>query len=345
MGKIFISYKSEEYKIAEHLAKYLEGRGFETWFAPRNIIKGGGGDYDTQIDNAIKDCRAFILLLSKNSDISKQVKRELKLALDDYDKGVFPLRIDDVKPDNLRYLLGTIHIVEWLNKRDETLNELIDSILKYEEKKKQHIPPEGTSHSDNEHEAHHVKFTEKIKSVLKNSISWLENLSKKQKIAACLCFLAVSIMGAVWNWRYGVPGTKGYLPPKPFDGFELVSSCTAGQFQRGLVRWETSRDFNFMNDQGNTALYVAAEKNIHPDAIKLMLNETKKLGVQEYEKRINKALEIAIENNPNPEVIKIFVNTGATKPKMAVFLATKNNTNISVIKIRGAEKFPPPLKI
>ena len=125
MGRIFLSHATEEHELVVHLANYLEKNNFRAWYAPRDIV--GGIDYDREIIAAIKDCRAFVLLLSRNSDASEDVKTEVYHAVKSK-KQVICLDVDDVEPENLSYLLGMRHRLNWLERRDETLDKLIHDI-------------------------------------------------------------------------------------------------------------------------------------------------------------------------------------------------------------------------
>lgn len=125
MSQIFLSHATEEHELVIHLANHLEKNNLKAWYAPRDIM--GGIDYDKEIIAAIKDCRAFVLLLSKNSDASEDVKTEVYHAVK-YKKQVICLDVDDVEPENLSYLLGMRHHLNWLERRDETLDKLIHDI-------------------------------------------------------------------------------------------------------------------------------------------------------------------------------------------------------------------------
>ena len=124
--KIFLSYSSNDIKLVKHLAGYLEKRGLETWYAPRNIPPGS--DWPRAIPPAIERCAAFILLFSKKADESKNVLKELTLA-HKYEKPVFWLRLEDIEPNALTYFLSDNQWLDWLDKRDEALEELVYSIL------------------------------------------------------------------------------------------------------------------------------------------------------------------------------------------------------------------------
>lgn len=130
MGRIFLSHASEEHELVIHLANHLEKNNLRAWYAPRDIM--GGIDYDKEIIAAIKDCRAFVLLLSRNSDASEDVKTEVYHAVK-YHKQVICLDVDDVEPENLSYLLGMRHRLNWLERRDETLDKLVHDIKRIPE--------------------------------------------------------------------------------------------------------------------------------------------------------------------------------------------------------------------
>ena len=130
MSRIFLSHATEEHELVIHLANHLEKNNLKAWYAPRDIM--GGIDYDKEIIAAIKDCRAFVLLLSRNSDASEDVKTEVYHAVK-YHKQVICLDVDDVEPENLSYLLGMRHRLNWLERRDETLDKLVHDIKRIPE--------------------------------------------------------------------------------------------------------------------------------------------------------------------------------------------------------------------
>lgn len=74
--------------------------------APRDIPVGS--DWDSAIPAAISSCRCFLLIFSGNADASRWVKSELNLANDER-KPTIPLRIEDIKPANLRIYLAGIN--------------------------------------------------------------------------------------------------------------------------------------------------------------------------------------------------------------------------------------------
>lgn len=122
---IFLSHHSSKSELVTHLSRYLERNGLNTWYAPRNIHSGEV--WDEAILNAIKNCKAVILLFCAQADSSRQVKRELALA-DKYKKPVFWLRVEKVEPNNLSYFLTSTQWLDWLDERDDTLDQLVRDI-------------------------------------------------------------------------------------------------------------------------------------------------------------------------------------------------------------------------
>jgi 6-phosphogluconolactonase/glucosamine-6-phosphate isomerase/deaminase len=75
----------------------------------------------------ITDSAAVILLFSEYADASRHVKRELKIA-DRHRKPIYPIRLENVQPRNLEYLLTEIQWIEWLEDRDKTLESLVEHL-------------------------------------------------------------------------------------------------------------------------------------------------------------------------------------------------------------------------
>lgn len=125
-GKIFLSHHSSKSEMVAHLSRYLERNGLNTWYAPRDIRSGE--QWDEAINEAIRNCGAVVLLFCAQADSSRQVKRELSLA-DKYKKPVFWIRIERVEPNNLSYFLTSTQWFDWLDERDDTLENLVQDIL------------------------------------------------------------------------------------------------------------------------------------------------------------------------------------------------------------------------
>lgn len=75
MGDVFISYVREDAGIAHEIAFGLEISGYSTWHYERD--SDPGPSYLDQIDEAIEQCKAIILILSPDSLNSPQVDIEV----------------------------------------------------------------------------------------------------------------------------------------------------------------------------------------------------------------------------------------------------------------------------
>lgn len=90
--KIFISYSSKEYNKARDIFNVLKENGFDCWMAPESIR--AGRDFGEEIPIAIEKSDVFLLVLSRASQASKWVKKELDMAIT-FDKRIMPFHIDD----------------------------------------------------------------------------------------------------------------------------------------------------------------------------------------------------------------------------------------------------------
>ncbi len=89
--KIFISYSRRDTEYVESLVEALRKQGFEVWF-DKNIRTGT--DWDDTIESELKNADAIVLILSKTSVASENVKDEISYAIG-LDKPVNPIKIEE----------------------------------------------------------------------------------------------------------------------------------------------------------------------------------------------------------------------------------------------------------
>lgn len=109
---VFISYSSIDEKIAEECCNFLESRGYNCFFAKRDI--DFGDDYSIKLNETIEKAKVLLLIFSKHADQSKHVRAEVGLAFSN-EKIIIPYKIDDFAPKNLNYFL---QLSQWLNGSD-----------------------------------------------------------------------------------------------------------------------------------------------------------------------------------------------------------------------------------
>lgn len=132
MHDVFISYSSRDAKDAELVLRMLESRYIPCWMAPRDIPKGA--NYADEIPAAIRQAKFFVILVSRNSQNSAQVKNELNLATN---AGLImlPLRLDKAPmTDAFEYHLGTKQWTNAAGRPTAAIEELIRLI--YDETRK-----------------------------------------------------------------------------------------------------------------------------------------------------------------------------------------------------------------
>jgi hypothetical protein len=89
--KIFISYSRRDTEYVSSLVEAMRKQGFEVWF-DKNIRTGT--DWDDTIESELKKADAIVLILSKTSVASENVKDEISYAIG-LDKPVNPIKIEE----------------------------------------------------------------------------------------------------------------------------------------------------------------------------------------------------------------------------------------------------------
>src|SRR6476620_4581101 len=124
----FISYCSEDKKIADAVCGTLEANKIRCWIAPRDV--GPGRTWGSAIIEAIGESAVMVVIFSKHSNGSPQVMREIERAVN---KGVaiIPFRVENVVPSkDLEYFISSCHWLDAMNPPlEQHIGELADAIL------------------------------------------------------------------------------------------------------------------------------------------------------------------------------------------------------------------------
>lgn len=94
-GHVFISHGSENRDEATELCAFIEARGVKCWIAPRDVRPGI--DYSEELQAAIENAAAFVVLVTDHSNKSPYVRAETEMAFSSH-KPIFPVRQADIKP-------------------------------------------------------------------------------------------------------------------------------------------------------------------------------------------------------------------------------------------------------
>ena len=118
----FISHAKTDQKKVQEIVGALEQRGFKCWVAPRDVRPGQS--YGDEIIRGIERSRCFILALSKASNESPFVAREVERAISKR-KPIFPIRIEDVEPSSsLELFISSTQWIDAFSSGDSQIDRL-----------------------------------------------------------------------------------------------------------------------------------------------------------------------------------------------------------------------------
>jgi hypothetical protein len=107
---VFISHSSSDRDRATELANFLAARGINAWVASHDV--SAGRDWAQQIVDAIRSCKAIVVLVSAKANASDHVAREIRLATTN-GKPILPVCLEEVLPARaLEYDLALLHRVD-----------------------------------------------------------------------------------------------------------------------------------------------------------------------------------------------------------------------------------------
>ncbi|MFN7942855.1 MAG: toll/interleukin-1 receptor domain-containing protein [Thermoanaerobaculia bacterium] len=120
---VFLSYASEDKPEADAACALLERRGLRCWVAPRDILPGS--DWSSAIVDAIRAARVLVLVFSRFSNDSVQVKREVERAVS-LGLPILPFRLDDVPlSKHMEYFISSPH---WLDAMSPPLEAHLEKL-------------------------------------------------------------------------------------------------------------------------------------------------------------------------------------------------------------------------
>ena len=126
-GHVFISHGSEDRDEANALSAFIEARGIRTWIAPRDVRPGQ--DYSEQLQMALEQCTAFVVLVTDKANISPYVRAETEMAFSN-SKPIFPVRRSDIQPAaGLAFFLKIRHWTDAFGKNADSAMERLGQEL------------------------------------------------------------------------------------------------------------------------------------------------------------------------------------------------------------------------
>ena len=124
---VFISYSTDDQKIVEGLSAYLEQNGIRCFIAYRDIVKGV--DWAEAITSAIENCRLMIVIFSEHFNRSKQVDREIALAIEEA-KPILTFKIQDAAfTGTKKYYLQNLNWIDAFPDAEKYFGNLCENVL------------------------------------------------------------------------------------------------------------------------------------------------------------------------------------------------------------------------
>jgi len=124
---IFISYSHEDSKIVYREIEWLHEKGFKMWY-DQGLPPSSNWEY--VIPDKISKCAAFIVFISENAVVSKNVGREISYAIRHKSEGILPVFIEQTKlPKEIEFNLLSI---QWISKYewvDEHYRDVLSNSL------------------------------------------------------------------------------------------------------------------------------------------------------------------------------------------------------------------------
>jgi tetratricopeptide (TPR) repeat protein len=115
---VFISYSSIDKQAAFAACAVFEQNGIRCWIAPRDVA--AGAEWAEEIINAIESAKIMVLIFSGNSNESRQVRREIELAVS-RNLTIMPLRLEQIEPTrSMAYFMAGVHWIDALSPPLET---------------------------------------------------------------------------------------------------------------------------------------------------------------------------------------------------------------------------------
>ena len=123
---VFISYSSKDERNAQSLCRFLGEHNIKFWIAPQSLHPGE--DYPAQIIEGIRNCSAFVLLASRNTNLSAHVENEVASAFD-AGKPLIAYRLENVDfTDEYIYYLKRKHWIDAFSDIENGPKQLLETL-------------------------------------------------------------------------------------------------------------------------------------------------------------------------------------------------------------------------
>jgi tetratricopeptide (TPR) repeat protein len=124
--KIFISHTTADDNFVTDLRKALENQGLDVWVDSQNLR--GGDTLKTEIESAITNADAFIVVISPSVFNSTWVQQEVLFAQEN-NVSIVPLLIDKMEPASLRFFFTDEPVaIQIKNNLQESMPQILEAL-------------------------------------------------------------------------------------------------------------------------------------------------------------------------------------------------------------------------
>jgi hypothetical protein len=125
MGHLFISYSRRDAEFVDRLVAALEQYGFRTWKDVNAIV--GGEVWKASISRAVRECDAFLVVLSPQSAGSPNVAKELAVGTK-HGRVILPVLYQPCEiPDKMDYDLAEL---QWVNFSEGSFGDAFEKLVR-----------------------------------------------------------------------------------------------------------------------------------------------------------------------------------------------------------------------
>ena len=125
---IFVSYSSLDQSDVAEIIKFLDDEKLSYFKAPEMIPPGS--NYAREIPHAIQECSIFLLLLSRHSQESMWVEKELDCAINHH-KIIIPVQLTPTPlNETFHFYLNNVQLLPYWEETKDALNTLCACIEK-----------------------------------------------------------------------------------------------------------------------------------------------------------------------------------------------------------------------
>lgn len=128
-GHVFMSYSRRDDVVMRRVVAFLRKQGIKVWVDNEKLIPGTP-IWEEEIEKAIKNAPAVVVVASPDSKKSEWVRREISLA-DQYKRRVFPVLVRGDEEDSITIRLVGRQYVDIRNDEDAGLSSMSASLLLY----------------------------------------------------------------------------------------------------------------------------------------------------------------------------------------------------------------------